>query len=153
MSVQDGLEAQQAMRDILFMYFDLAESYRGFGHGIDTGTFDAFKYLEVEAEPLRGFTVDIDLLWQGSAIALLCGLYDHWVEHEDVSHASPWLNRLRRFVSDGRFLHCEDVGTLIAEAFERNPGLHDPFLDQRSQLIYQKYVAGSFARLGTLRRT
>lgn len=71
-------EAHQVLRDILFLYVDLAESYDGFGHGIDTGTFDPFHFLDAEVEVPPGYAspVNLNLLRQGSAIALLCGLYD-----------------------------------------------------------------------------
>ncbi|ULH18259.1 hypothetical protein MF271_22605 (plasmid) [Deinococcus sp. KNUC1210] len=47
----DHPEAFQALRDILFLYVDMAEGSAGFGHAVDTGTFDPYQFLDAEAEP------------------------------------------------------------------------------------------------------
>ncbi|AKH15713.1 hypothetical protein [Deinococcus soli (ex Cha et al. 2016)] len=51
LTCHDHQEASQALRDILFLYVEMAESYAGFGHAVDTGTFDPYQYLDAETEP------------------------------------------------------------------------------------------------------
>lgn len=36
----DFEEASQALKDILFLYVEMAKNYAGFGHAVDIGTFD-----------------------------------------------------------------------------------------------------------------
>ncbi|MCB9849698.1 MAG: hypothetical protein H6817_03245 [Phycisphaerales bacterium] len=70
--------ANSAVRDILFMYRDMAETYAGFGGTIDTGTFDPFDFLEVEVVEKEGYSLDIDarLLRNGASVAIVCSLHD-----------------------------------------------------------------------------
>ncbi|WP_146202825.1 hypothetical protein [Deinococcus irradiatisoli] len=140
-------EARQALRDILFLYVDLAESYKGFGHGIDTGTFDPFRFLDVEAEEPVNPPVDLNLLRQGSAIALLCGVYDLWNEAEDVNIDAPWIERLRNALRQKRFASCPDIEQVMIETLEHHSRFDDPWLGEQVQPLYEKYVAAYFARL------
>jgi len=148
-------EAHHALRDILYLYVDLAESYNGFGHGIDTGTFDPFQFIdaEVDVPPNYASPVDLDLLRHGSAIALLCGLYDLWNELESVNVDLPWVARLRTALAQYRFAHSPEIERVMLETFERNLTFDDPWLDEQLQPIYEKYVADYFARLAACRRS
>jgi len=145
------LEANQALRDILFLYTDLAESYDGFGHGIDTGSFDPYRFLDADTD---GYVSpdQLGLLRQGSAVALLCGFYDFWNEAERVNVAHPWVDRLRTALEQGRFRYCPDIGDIIHEAFERDLRDDDPWLHEAVSPIYDKYIREYFSRLGAGRR-
>ena len=70
--------AQAAIRDILYLYVDMAKSYGGFGHNIDTGTFAPLEFIDsrVDCEPGCTFGIDEDLLHAGSSIAILCSISD-----------------------------------------------------------------------------
>ncbi|WP_415831191.1 hypothetical protein [Deinococcus frigens] len=120
-------EARQALRDILFLYVDLAEGYGGFGHGVDTGTFDPFRFIDadVDVAPEYASPVDLDLLRQGSAVAILCSLYNMWSEFDDVNSTSTWSERLHTAIAQARFEYCPDIAQLLVETFERNPGYGD----------------------------
>ncbi|GGO29852.1 hypothetical protein [Deinococcus humi] len=142
-------EARQALRDILFLYVDLAESYNGFGHGMDRGTFDPFRFLDAEAEEPANPPVNLTLLRQGSAVALLCGLYDLWNEAEDVNIDHPWVERLRSALAQWRFAACPDIAQVMVETFERYSRFDDPWLGEQVQPLYEKYVAAYFIRLAT----
>ncbi|MFC4455270.1 hypothetical protein [Deinococcus sonorensis] len=142
-------DARQALRDILFLYADLAGSYGGVGHGADTGTFDPHQFLDVDLEqcPDLDRTLDLALLRQGSAIALLCGVYDLWNEAEDVRLDDPWVDRLRAALAQGSFRCCPDIEHVILETFESHFRYDDPWLHQQAQPLYERYVRAYFARL------
>ncbi|MBB5366131.1 hypothetical protein [Deinococcus humi] len=150
-TLHDYPEASQALRDILFLYVEMAESYAGFGHAVETGTFDPYQYLDAEAVPSfeSSFPVHIDVLRQGAVIALLCRLYDIWCDVEDLNDSST--SMIRTALAHGRFWRFPEVDQLLTEAFERNPPFEDPWLDNALKPIYQTYVASYFARLGTTR--
>jgi len=65
------------MRDILFLYRDLT-SYRGFTGDHPTGTFRAWRWLVCESKTGWGSCDDVQLLQEGSAVALIVDLIDTW---------------------------------------------------------------------------
>ncbi len=136
------------------MYVDLAESC-GFAHGIDAGSFDPFQFIDaiVEVAPEYASPVDIDLLRQGSAIAILCGLYNMWSEFDNVNNGGWWSERLHTAIAQARFEYCPDVEQLLVETFKRNPGYGDTWFEEKFKPIYKKYVADYFTRLGSLPNT
>lgn len=151
LTLHDYREASQALRDILFLYVEMAESYAGFGHAVDRGTFDPYQYLDAEADPSfkSSFSVDIDVLRQGAVIAILCRLYDIWCDVEDLNDAST--SAIRVALAHGRFWRFPEVDQLLTEAFERNPPFEDPWLDETLKPIYRTYVAEYFSTLGSRR--
>lgn len=148
LTCHDHQEASQALRDILFLYVEMAESYAGFGHAVDTGTFDPYQYLDAETEPSfeSSFPVDIDVLRQGAVMAILCRLYDIWCDVEDLNDAST--SAIRAALVHGRFWRFPEVDQLLTAAFERNPSFDDPWLYEALQPIYRTYVADYFTTLG-----
>lgn len=149
LTYRDHQEVSQAMRDILFLYVEMAESYAGLGHAVDTGTFDPYQYLDAEVDPSfeSSFPVDIDVLRQGAVIAILCRLYDIWCEVEDLNDAST--SALRVALAQGRFWRFPEVNQLLTEAFKRNPPFEDPWLHEVLKPIYRTYVANYFTTLGS----
>lgn len=139
---ENYLEANAAMRDILFMYRDLIESYHGFGHGIDTGTFSSFDFVDTELleEPSYSLDMDMNLLRQGSAVALLCGLSDFWDESEgDIAGLGKWGEELRDLLKDGRLDHLPLAKEAVEAGLESEDNL-------RALLpgVYREYVVGYF---------
>lgn len=150
-TIHNYSESHQALRDILFMYVDLAEN-SGFAHAIDTGIFDPFQFIDaiVEVAPEYASPVDIDLLRQGSAISVLCTLYNMWSEFDSVNLECLWSERLHTAITQARFAYCPDVEQLLIETFERNPGYGDTWLEEQLKPIYKKYVADYFTQLAFL---
>ncbi|WP_407540887.1 hypothetical protein Q0M94_05735 [Deinococcus radiomollis] len=140
-------EAQDALRDIIYMYFNMIEHQNGFFHATDTGSFDPFIYLDAENHPTSGqlMPADINLLHAGSALAILCGLYDIWNEHENLQ--IPYADRVQKAVLDGRFSHLPDIEALLRELFERNIDWQDFWLHEALPPVYSKYVVGFFKQL------
>lgn len=59
------LEAEEAVRDILMMYVDLADHTAGFGHAADIYIrFDPFEFIDAEIEGEGYYYVDLDLCAQ-----------------------------------------------------------------------------------------
>lgn len=140
-------EAQEATRDILKMFVDMAESYSGFGHGVDIALrFDPLKFVDADLSP-EVVWVDIDLLRSGSAVAVLASLYNLWCEFEavDVPHLG---SHQKEAIEAGRLHHCPDIEDVAREAFRRDRmPLEDPWFDEVVQPIYRKHVLGYFRLL------
>jgi hypothetical protein len=145
-------EAQEATRDILMMFVDMAESYLGFGHAVDIAVrFDPLKFVDAERAP-EVVWVDIDLLRSGSAVAVLASLYDLWCEFEavDVPHRG---SRQKQAIEAGRLHHFPDIEAVAREALRRDRmPLEDPWFDEAVRPIYRKHVLGYFRRLSEMDR-
>lgn len=145
-------EAQEATRDILTMFVEMAESYSGFGHAVDIAVrFDPLKFVDAERAP-EVVWVDIDLLRSGSAVAVLASLYDLWCEFEavDVPHRG---SRQKQAIEAGRLHHFPDIEAVAREALRRDRmPLEDPWFDEAVRLIYRKHVLGYFRRLSEMDR-
>ena len=139
------LEAISASRDILFMFADMAECYRGFGSDIDTGSFDPFAYVRSFIAERPGYSLGVNqtLLTTGAAVAILCGMVDRW-DQGDPQYVSElsWFKKAQAVVEDEVLSDYPDLSAAI------RVGLADEEA-MRSLLpsLYQKYVAGYFARL------
>lgn len=151
-TLENHEEAQEATRDILKMFVDMAESYSGFGHLVDIALrFDPLKFVDAEVAPEVAW-VDIDLLRSGSAVAVLASLYDLWCEFEavDVPHRG---SRQKQAIEAGRLHHFPDIEAVAREALRRNRmPLEDPWFEEVVQPIYRKHVLGYFRRLSELDR-
>ena len=133
-------------KDILYMYRDITISYAGFGHGIDTGSYDAALYVDCVASAdfsLDSYSIDLQLIQEGSAISLLSDLSDVW---DEQSHEGEIPNESKlpfvELLSAGRLKHlplaekaCE-AGLRSRE--EMNNGL---------KAVYVEYVVGYLERL------
>jgi hypothetical protein len=141
-------EAGDAIRDILMMYVDLAEATAGFGHNADVYVrFDPIKFVDAEVEEDGYYHVDLELLRSGSAIAILCALYNAWTEEQKLE-GHPLTKRFKAAVDAGRFCRFPDIEGVILEAIRRDCApIEDQWLDDAVRPIYQKYVIGYFARL------
>ncbi|HEY8615710.1 hypothetical protein [Phenylobacterium sp.] len=144
-------EAQDAIRDILLLYVDMAESYSGFGHATDVNVrFDPLKFVDAELITPTGYAplVDITLLRTGSAIAILCALYDEWCEFEAVVG-----RRFKEAIQSGRLGLVPDVDLVAREALQRGEmRLEDMWFDEAVEPIYQRHVVGYFERLSKMHR-
>lgn len=131
-------EAQAAIRDVLYLYYDLTK-YRGFSGDHDIGTFNAWRFVNCE---VRGGWLDPDdtaLLHEGSAVALLSNLIDIW----DQGGGDP--SALREYASmldAGRLSHLSLAETAMREGLNGEPQLMTALT-----AVYETYVLG---RLRTL---
>ena len=141
-------EAQDAVRDILMMYVDLADATSGFGHNADVYIrFDPIKFIDAEVNDAGTHYVDLELLRAGSAVAVLCAIYNIWTEEQKLD-GHPILERVQAAVENGRMGQFPDIENVIVEAFRRNGApFEDLWIDDALAPIYRKYVLGLFSRL------
>lgn len=145
---ENYVEANDAVRDILMMYVDMASSYAGFGHASDTYIrFDPLRFVDAIVADDGYHYVDLDLLRSGSAIAVLCAFYDLWCEEQPVAdHLRTSVYQAA--IEAGRFARFPDVEAVIREAIARNVmALDDPWFDEAVTPIYRKYVIALFGEL------
>jgi hypothetical protein len=139
-------EAYDAIRDILFMYVDLVESYEGIGHNVRRGDFKALDYIDARVVEPEGYTFNIDetLLLPGAAISLLCELSDAWAEFEtwDVKRW-PLIYETKLAYEANRFSHLPDIEKAVALSFGSN---QEAFREQL-KLVYEAHVCSYFKRL------
>ncbi len=139
-------EATDAIRDILYMYVDLVESYEGFGHNIETGNYKALDFIDARVIEPEGYTFAIDetLLFPGAAISLLCSLSDAWDEYEtwDVKHW-PLMHEIRQAYEANRFSHMPDIEKAIELGFGNS---EDKFREQL-KVVYKVHVCSYFERI------
>lgn len=136
--------AVEAVRDIIYLYYDLIVSYGGFGHNLERGEFDPFFFVDCWVKEPKGYTfgLDVKLLQQGSAVALLCELSDFWDDHEESPVGSSLGVQLQQLLSTGRLGHLP----LTEEAITCGLHTEDSFRGKLPQ-IYQSYVSGFFKEL------
>lgn len=138
--------AREAIKDILFMYVDLIQSYGGFGHNIATGRFRAIELIDVglyEERDYDSFKVDISLLQAGSAISLLCKLSDAWDENGSWNVGTlPFVDTKRAYEA-GRFDHLPEIHKAFSLGFGSN---EEAFRNQLAK-VYRQHVCGYFSNL------
>lgn len=139
-------EAENAIRDILYMYYDLVKSYKGFGHNIDCGTFNPLNYIDAVLEEPHGYTfaIDLELLQNGSAVALLCDLVNMWDEFE-TSDVKVWpiIAQIKTALVSGRLEHMPE----LKKAIELGLANSEEAFREEIVFIYQKQVCGYFSRM------
>lgn len=135
--------AIDAIRDILYMYYDLVDSYKGFGHSIAYGNFDPIFFIDCYLYEPEGttFGIDVSILYEGSAVAILCRLSDYWDECGGLPE-DKFILEVKRILSEGRIDHLPLAEQAIKEAFQSEEGFRVLLPD-----VYEKYVAGFFKKL------
>lgn len=135
-------EAAQALRDILYLYHDAITSYRGFGHNLDVGIFDPFRFVTaLLAEPAGvSLGIDIELIHEGSAVVLLCHLSDYWDETaSDGIENGYYAGRIKKGLSAGIFDFVPLAKEAAEAAFENETKFRDHL-----QNIYIEYIEGYY---------
>jgi hypothetical protein len=140
---ENYLVAISAIRDILYMYYDLVESYNGFGHNINTGEFDPIFFADCYLFEREGMTlgIDVNILHEGSTVAILCKLSDYRDE-SGVLPDNEFVSQVRRTLSEGRLDHLPLAERAIKEAFENEENFRGLLGE-----IYENYVVGQFRKL------
>jgi hypothetical protein len=137
--------AQAAIRDILYLYVDMVESYGGFGHNLDTGTFSPAEFVNSKVITPDGYTLGLDeeLLHTGSAIAILCAISDCWDDQGEISLWWPKIKSAKSALDAGQFKHLPEIEKAFVLAFEGDL----PLFTEQLQAVYQKHVLSYFKRL------
>jgi len=137
--------AKDAIRDILYLYMDMVESYGGFGHNLDTGTFSPIEFVNSKVISPEGYTFGLDqkLLHAGSAIALLCTMSDCWDDQGEISLFWPKIKSTKEALDTGQFKHLPEIERAFLLGFGGDLSL---FAEQL-KAVYQNYVISYFNRL------
>ncbi|GEM_PF-5712326 len=130
--------SKEAIRDILYMYFEIAGDCRPIGDWdrADLGRFAPYRYLDIEYEAdycIRSSS-EVEFLQQGSAVKLLCQLA--CVYDQDMCSGATFMRDfcdpdMRERRSD-ELRECHPELFRIHSAFSggrvlKNPLLHDAF--------------------------
>jgi len=141
-------EAQQAVRDILFLYRDAVLSYRSLGHNLDIGAFDALAYLtcSLDEEPGYDLEIDVTLIHQGSAVALLCDLLNYLDDCgiEAITQHKRTM-AIKKALDDRHFAHLPLAQETAGLAFFDEAGFRAKLTE-----VYSEYVLGYIHRLGVI---
>lgn len=135
-------EAYQAVRDILYLYDDAVTSYAGFGHNLETGKFDPFKYCSclLAEPPGHTFGIDLQLLHEGSACALLCHISDYWDDFDgDGIEKNYLMTRIRGLAEEGHLDSAPLGKEAVKLAFVDDDGFRSKLAE-----IYDAYILGYF---------
>jgi len=137
-TIENYQQADNAIRDILYMFFDMARSYRGFGHNIETGSFNPFDFLDsqIVAPPGQSFSIDQALLHGGAGISMLCTLSNAWDEEQMHSEASTWIKSAKESLVLGRANHLPEIQLTLVLGF----GPDEEKFRKQLEVVYRKYV-------------
>ena len=141
---EDNFEtAIAAIRDILYMYYDLVEGYEGFGHSIRTGSFNPIFFADCYLYERAGIGlgIDVSILHEGAAVAIICKLSDYWDENKEMIE-DDFVLQVKRILSEGRLDHLPLAEQAIKIAFEDEDKFRD-LLDE----VYKSYVLQRFRKL------
>lgn len=144
-TLENAWTARAAVRDILYLYYDAVTSYGGFGHNLEAGSFDPLLYLDavVDVPPGWAAGVDLRLLHEGSAVALLCSLSDFWDDHERVppKDVHPG-GAVWGALEEGRFDALPVARSAVEAAFRSQEEF-----ERQLPAIYQAYVMEHYRQL------
>lgn len=131
-------EQQEAIRDILFLYWGLTD-FCGIGGDDHLGGFDPWKWLQCEADYDGGVWRSYDdalLLRQGSAVALLSELRGEW------DRGGPDEQLWKVALEEGRFDHLPEARRAVRAGLEDSDAM-STHLD----VVYDEYVLAFFEML------
>ena len=137
--------AQAAIRDILYLYVDMIQSYRGFGHGLDAGLFLPLEFINAKTVcPLgSSFELDESLLHVGSSIAILCSISDCLDEVGVVSAEWTIIAMAKDAFDAGRFCHMPKIHEAFRLAFDGD----EPAFREQLAGVYRHHVLAYFSEL------
>ena len=138
---EDWQQAEQAIRDILFLYRDLTD-YNGIVGDHDTGQFKAWRFLDCSVDGGYGGPETEKLLHEGAAVALLSEMIDWWTQG-----SGSGIETYRAAVEQGRFDHLPLARMAVIAGLASEEAMF-PHLDA----VYEAYVLAYFAQLSRARR-
>ena len=140
-------EAQDAIRDILMMYVEVAADGL-FTHNCDhVLRFDPLKFVDaIQDKPTYRY-VDVDLLRTGSALAIVAAFFNGWSEYQKV-WAWNDTDRFRAAIAQGRLRHLPDIEDVLTELFTgRHTDESDPWFDDATAQLCERHVRSYFRQL------
>lgn len=141
-------EFNQAGRDVLMMFVDIAEQGGRLTDANIWIRFDPLKFVDADQDG-KGVYGDFGLVRTGSALAILCDFYDRWEEDQPLvdEATKPFVAAIH----DGRLSRFADIADTVTDALKRE-ATHtlSPWFNQAVRPIYQRYVQSYFAKLAAV---
>lgn len=136
-------EADQAVRDILYMYHLLVAD-KGFTVDVNYGSFDPWRYVDARVEEPEDWWTDLDLnlLRQGSGVAFLCILCDYREQRHPTDPVWPSFSSIRKALEDGRLRHLPVIEDAVRSGLANGS---DFFV--RCRRVYDSCVLAYLERL------
>lgn len=138
---EDWQEAEQAIRDILFLYRELTD-YLGIVGDHDTGTFQPWKFVDCSVDDGYGGDEAEKLLHEGAAVALLSEMIDWWTQGSGSN-----IETYRAAIEQRRFDHLPTARAAVVAGLDGEEAMI-PYLDA----VYEEYVLAYFATLSRAKR-
>ena len=137
-NMQNVKVANDAARDILFMFHDMTYFYGAFGGTIDVGTFDAFQFLDPIFEESSGLEgeVDAELLRRGSCVAILCQMHDELC----IGNPSVCKSRLWEMTAQKRREGLFDFDETLSAVVDAGLAFDDCKFFDGLPVIYDRFV-------------
>ncbi len=147
---ENTMTGNEAMASVLLLYFQIVS-----GGGIqndetvylDPEKFNGFNFLDVGVE--ESFTPEIDetLIRQGAVIYLLCDLNDMISEYDDDYLSQDITMKILAAAKEGKMSAIPETKELIEIISKSEDALDYKAYQEQRDLIYSKYVLGTFTRL------
>ncbi len=136
-------KANEAIRDILFMYRELI-NYSGLfdDFGTEDGLFNPSIYVDCSTKELSIHEDDAKLLHEGSAIKLICSVFQAWGQEGYPERDCQSVIVAKNLLEKGRLKHIPELeGVLKISLVSYDKA------NEFSNEIYKKYVLGYFKKL------
>jgi hypothetical protein len=135
-------ELKVALSDSLFLFWDMAVSYQGFGQGVDTGSFDPFRFIDATSDS-PALAGGIELARIGAGVALLCLLAEEMTAGVASGFEGSELRlRTRDLLSSGAVDDRPEIRVALEAALKGEEALRETLPD-----VYAEYVKGYLRRL------
>ncbi len=138
---EDMQEAHDAIRDILYLYWELTD-YNGIVGDHDTGTFQPWRFVDCSLDDGYGGPEVEALLRQGAAVALISEMIDWWTQA-----SGSGIETYRSAVEQGRLEHVPTARDAIVAGLDGEEAML-PYLDA----VYEEYVLAAFGKWSQARR-
>lgn len=140
-------EADDAVRDILMMYVELARD-QFFIHNVDVHIrFDPLKFVDAKPDTTSVYYVNLDLLRTGSALAIVALFHTYWSEEQGV-YAGSRTGEFKRAILGGRLSNFPDIEGVLLEFLKgEHADLLDPWFDEVTIALVKAHVNPFFEGL------
>jgi hypothetical protein len=140
-------EADDAVRDILMMYVELARD-QFFIHNVDVHIrFDPLKFVDAKPDTTSVYYVNLDLLQTGSALAIVALFHTYWSEEQGV-YAGARTEQFRQAILGGRLSHFPDIEEVLLEFLKgEHTDLLDSWFDEVTTALVKAHVNPFFEGL------
>lgn len=130
--------AINAIKDILYMYKVLSD-YSGLydDFGTEDGQFEPSTFIDCNSADYGIDEEDVKLLHEGSAIKLICSVYQAWSQggYPEIEPASVAL--AKSLLNEGKLHHIPDLERVLEIALTSINEAQPYF-----KVVYEKYVIG-----------